>query len=447
MKRLSLTFLLSALLVVQCFAQQGRTNSDEVTSMVERFVSYAGYRSHSVAEPDSGVFLVTRGQRDVAVKVYEDLKAIPDVKVKMSPDYYVYALIPSNINKDVPSICFMSHLDITPEVPDAHDGEWVRPQLHVNYDGGDIVLGNGVVISPDKPEGEGLKNMIGHTIVTSDGTTNLGGDCKGGVAIMVELARHLSSNKQIKHGDIYLYFTQNEEVGFVADRFEAGYLGVVPDMIFDVDGDMMDAFAVENFSAVNGILVFKGNLAHPSEGFKSGYADASTAASYWIGQLPPYVHPSYSKGREGYIHIYNRKEGDGNVKLFFRLRYFNRQDSVLYADYFEKATAQTKAAYPRVDIEMENCSLLYDNVANTIHPKTEELLLKAGKKMGMDMHPEIQRAGTTCAILTSKGIAGGANIFAGQHAVHSVYEWVSIEELVWTMHYCEQIANEVTKLK
>lgn len=440
--------ILIAALAAFSFAAAQQNNDTE--RMLNRLLSYVKIGSQSIEDlVDQNSFPMTDGQREMATLVYNEIKAIKGVEVSMSPNNYVYARIPSNIKQRVPSVAFMAHLDNTPEAPGIKDGLQVRPQVHYNYDGTDIVVGNGIVLSPNSPQGVHLKDLVGKTIVTSDGSTLLGADCKAGCAILVTLIEKIAHDKKFKHGDVYFFFTQNEETGKVAMKIDLRYMDKVPDILIDVDGNDYGEFSVANFTAVNRSYLFTGNQAHSSNGKVLGYADARTAMAYFIGQLPPEIHPSNSEGKQGYVHCYSIEQLDNghDFRLLFRIRYFDKADSLVYANHLNKAMANTKKAYPRVGITMETSFCQYDNVANSMYPGVTEVITVAAQKAGIPMKPTWLRAGTTCALMVAKGLPGGPCIYGGQLAVHSVYEWCCVEELLDITTLCKGIVTEVSRLK
>lgn len=428
-------------LTTGAFAQQSATER-----MLDRYLSYVRIESQSqYPNPDDGpdVFPMQEGQKQMANLIFNEITMLgKGVEVRMSPDYYVYAKVPSNMKKQVPSVMFMAHLDVSPEV----SGSGINPQVHRNYDGGDIMLGHGVVLSPNSRQGAHLNDLLGKTIVTSDGATLTGADCKTGCAILVTLIEQLLNDKKFKHGDVYFCFSQNEDIGLAAMRMDLSYLDKVPDILIDVDGGDYGQFSVANFTAEGRTYLFKGNLAHPSNGKVNGYADARTAMAYFIGQLPPETHPSHSEGRQGYIHCYAGAplNGDQDYRIAFRIRYFDKADSLRYAGYFDHAAAKTHEAYPNVEIVLEKNELQYDNVANSMNPHTVDVIQKAAATTGIKMNPIELRAGTTGAMMVAQGLPGGPCIYSGQQAEHSVYEWCCIEELVELTGLCKEIVREIS---
>lgn len=415
--------------------------------MLDRFLGYVRIESQSVDDPSPAAFPMTEGQRQMARHVCDEIKSFgKGVEVVVSDDYYVYAKVPSNMKKKVPSVMFMAHLDVTPEA----NGKGINPQVHRNYRGGPIALGNGLVLSPDSKQGSHLKDLVGKTIVTSDGNTLLGADCKTGCAILVTLIEQMvKEGKRFKHGDVYFCFSQNEDVGKAAMRMDMSHFDKVPDIVLDLDGAAYGTFSVANFTAEGGSYLFKGNLAHPSNGKRDGYADARTAMAYFLGQLPPEVHPSHSEGQQGYIHCYaiDQLPNQQDVRLRFRLRYFDKADGVRYAQYLDNALSMTRKAFPQVAIEKEAFGRQYDNIEYSMHPKSVEVVSAAAKTSGIKMEPVVIRAGTTAAMMVARGMPGGPCLYSGQNAAHSVYEWCCIEELVELTALCREIVSQIANQK
>ena len=307
-------------------------DSIEIEKCLRRFMNYASVNSQSTDSEDMSSFPLTPGQRKMAEMIEQELllmaKSNKKLQVVRSESEYVYAKLPATTKRKLPSIMLMAHLDVTPEAP----GGNIKPIVHRNYQGGDIKLPSGIVLSPKAPQGKHLKECIGKTIITSDGTTLLGADDKSGCTVLMTLIGNLILEKSFEHGDLYFVFSQNEDIGRAAEKFEPKYVDGNPDVVIDVDGDDPHAFSVENFTAAMRIYTFHGRNAHPGEGYANKYGDALTAASYFVGQIPPCKHPSASRGKQGYVHCYDishPKDSVGNtisddylVKV--RLRYFDK---------------------------------------------------------------------------------------------------------------------------
>lgn len=422
-------------------------------SYVLRFVNYARINSQSTEGEDVTAFPLSMGQRQMARLVEQDLlkmaKNNKSLQVVRSEREYVYAKLPATTKRKLPSIMLMAHLDITPEAP----GGNIKPIVHRNYQGGDIILPSGVVLSPNSPQGKHLKECIGKTIITSDGNTLLGADDKTGCTVLVSLICNLLYGKPFEHGDLYFVFSQNEDIGRAADGFETKYVGGNPDVVIDVDGDDPHAFSVENFTAAMRIYTFHGKSAHPGEGYANKYGDALTAASYFVGQIPPYKHPSISRGKQGYIHCYDishPKDSIGKVisddyLVKVRLRYFDKLEGDSLRQMLDSAEGKTIEAFPFVKVEASAENLQYENVAYTMYPTLPDIIKKAYASFGKKVSPRSERGGTTSAMIAAKGLRGGACLFSGQQAEHSVYEWTCVEDMVDITKILQKIIMLINK--
>lgn len=422
-------------------------------SYVLRFVNYARINSQSTDGVDVTAFPLSLGQRQMAKLVEQDLlklaKNNKSLQVVRSEREYVYAKLPATTKRKLPSIMLMAHLDITPEAP----GGNIKPIVHRNYQGGDIVLPSGVVLSPESPQGKHLKECIGKTIITSDGNTLLGADDKTGCTVLVSLICNLLYGKPFEHGDLYFVFSQNEDIGRAADGFETKYVGGNPDVVIDVDGDDPHAFSVENFTAAMRIYTFHGKSAHPGEGYANKYGDALTAASYFVGQIPPDKHPSVSRGKQGYIHCYDishPKDSAGKVisddyLVKVRLRYFDKLEGDTLRQMLDSAEGKTIDAFPFVKVEASAEILQYENVAYTMYPTLPDIIKKAYASLGKKVSPRSERGGTTSAMIAAKGLRGGACLFSGQQAEHSIYEWTCVEDMMDMTNILQKIIMLINK--
>lgn len=432
-------------------AAKEKKRKKTIETIITRFTSYATINSQSWETYDPTEFPISDGQEEIAELIEQELRTIgadKDLIVSRSDYQYVYATIPANC-EGVPSIMFMAHMDCTPECA----GGEITPIVHRNYDGGDIQLPAGITLSPETPQGKHLANCVGKTIITSDGYTLLGADDKTGCTILVTLIETILNDKKLKHGDLHFVFSQNEDIGRAAERFEEEYVDGQPDIVIDVDGDDPTAFSVENFTAVGRNYTFQGKNAHPGNGFYNQYGDALTAASYFIGQLPPETHPSASKGKEGYIHCYsiaplidvNGEETQQNYLVKVRLRYFDAQEGDAFRQLLDEAAELTAKAFPYVVTEAEPEVMQYENVAYTMYPGLGDLIIEAAEKEGVKLTPRSERGGTTAAMLAAKGQKGGPCLYSGQQAEHSVYEWTCAEDMYQMVMVARAIIETVTE--
>ena len=438
-----------------CFGKSSLTYKVKQENMLERFLSYVKIESQSIDEPDMSSFPMTDGQKAIAQHIYNEVKGFGgnNVKVTLSDDYYVYIDIPSNIKKKVPSILFLAHLDVTPEAP----GKGIKPIVHRNYDGGEILLPAGITLSPNTPQGAHLKELKGKTIVTSDGSTLLGADDKTGCAVLITMVEELIKNPKFKHGRVMVALSQNEDVGKAALKYEPAVFGEKPDVVIDVDGDTYDQFSIANFSAIGQSYYFKGNKVHPSHGKENTYADALTAAAYFIGLVPPELNPSASEGTQGYVHCYSMthpldEEGkpitsDYVVKV--RLRYFTQSDGDYQKQLLTDNLRKTQGAFPFVEIKKTDDQTQYENVGYSMPKYAPALIQKAAFDAGMEMRTKQARGGTTSAMMVARfpeEIPGGSDFYSGQNSEHSCYEWCCIEEMMQLVNAVENMIKDLIDL-
>lgn len=436
--------------------QRKKTNKNTHEKVLNRFLSYVKIESQSVDVPDFNAFPMTEGQKKMATFLANEIQSFggKDVEVTVSKDFYVYVKIPSNLsdskNKIVPSLFFTAHLDVTPEAP----GKGINPIVHTNYSGGDLTLSPGIVLSPSSPAGARLNQLKGKTIVTTDGTTLLGADDKAGCTILVTLIEELITNPRIKHPDLFFMFSQNEDIGRAAYRYDPAVFGTKPDIVIDVDGGEPGVFSAENFTAAGQTFYFKGNKAHPGDGLKSQYADALTAAAYFMGAIPPSVHPSASSGKQGYLHCYACEHPvDASGKIIeedyiakYRIRYFDKQEGDTLRTYLHNAFQKTCKAFPFVKITPSEEVKQYDNIAYTMYRHTPEIIQKAALKEGLPMVAKSERGGTTSSMLVTTGaLPGGPCIYSGQQAAHSCMEWCCIEDLTLMVQVLKNLIEETLK--
>jgi tripeptide aminopeptidase len=257
------------------------------------------------------------------------------------------------------------------------------------------------------------------------------------------------NDPNFKHGDVYFSFSQNEDVGKAAMRMDMSYFDRTPDILIDVDGGDYGQFSKANFTAEGRTYLFKGNLAHTSHGKELKYADARTAMAYFIGQLPPDIHPSYSEGHQGYVHCYHMEmlPNGHDVRIRFRIRYFDKADGERYKAELDQAHHRTQEAYPFVEVVLENDELQYENVAYNMHPEAVNVIKQSAEKTGIPMEGVDLRAGTTGALMVAKGLPGGPCIYSAQQAEHSVFEWCCLEEMIDIVRLTRNIVTEVSRLK
>lgn len=409
-------------------SQRKRTNTNKAMmvtkeDMLTRFLKYVKIDSQSQEADVAGEFPMTDGQIVMAKFLEDEAKAL-GADVYRSEDAYVYITIPSNTNDKVPTLGISCHLDFTPEAP----GGNINPIVKRNYQGGDILLGNGKYLRVDSPEGADLKNLIGKTIIHTDGATLLGGDDKNGCAIAMSLVESLlRAGRKSKHGIIQVVFCPNEDVGLSAERIDTTRFN--PDILFDLDGEGSSEVLAENFTARSLVLKFVGRYAHPGSAKEQKLGDALAAASSFIAAIPLKYRPENTEGREGYIHPWKMAADGNDYIVHSRIRYFDKEEGAEFKRILADNIESIKRNFSNVKVETVQDILQYENVAYNMHPESRNIVEQAAKKVGVEVNFVDVRGGTTASMFTAKGLRGGMCLFTGQHAIHSVHEYSVLEEM------------------
>ncbi len=387
-----------------------------------RFVDYVKIDTESVE--DAGVVPSTKGQFDLANKLAEELQQLGASDIKVDEYACVTAKIPSNLDagKKVPSIGFIAHLDTAPDC----SGKNVKPQIFDNYDGGEIIINKekNIVINPQSnPE---LLDYVGNTIVTSDGTTLLGADNKAGIAIIMDAVEHIKNNPDIKHGDICVAFTPDEEVQGGAELFDIEAFGA--DFAFTVDGDGLGEFNHETFNAADAHVECKGVCIHPGSA-KDKLINPIVLANEFLSALPRNEAPETTEGREGFYYVYEIT-GDTDIsKIDLLLRDFDRNSMEkrmqFLRDVVEKINQKWGKEYVSIDIQTQ-----YYNMNDFLEGQEHiiETTLEAFRACGLEPNIVPVRGGTDGSTLSRRGLPT-PNLFVGGHNYHSVSEFASIEAM------------------
>ncbi len=368
------------------------------------------------------------GQFELANLLVKELKELGLNDAEVDEHCYVMATIPSNIPEThpafgkVPNIAFLAHLDTSPEV----SGENVDPQIIENYDGSDIVLtkDSSVVIRVD--ENHNLKKCIGHTIVTSDGTTLLGADNKAGIASIMTLADILSNDPKILHGTIRICFTPDEEIGngtkfLNLEKLNSKYA-------YTVDGDLPGELNKETFSADQATITIFGKDIHPGTA-KGIMINSIRIAADIISRLPKQMAPETTEGYEPYIHPYALEGGVGKTTLKLLFRDFRTDGLDEQKKMLQDIIDSIKELYPKCEITMD-VKYQYRNMLDHLekYPEVLENLWEAAKRSNVEPYWKPIRGGTDGARLTEMGIPT-PNIYTGGNNFHSKTEWLSVDYL------------------
>src|SRR5882724_7986618 len=406
-------------------------------SVTERFLRYVVIDTQS--DPESPTCPSTEKQKNLGRVLAAELQAIGLSDAHLDEHGYVYATIPSDLSKTVPVICFCSHMDTSPDCTGAN----VKPQIVTNYRGGDIVLPadpTQVIRPADYPA---LKDQIGNDIITADGTTLLGADNKAGVAEIMDAAKCLIDNPQVKHGTIKILFTPDEEIGRGVDMVDLKKLGA--DFGYTMDGENAGSIEDETFSADGATIIIEGVSTHP--GFAKGRMEhAIKIAAAIVDRLPKDTcSPETTEGREGFLHPIGISGALEQAALGFIVRDFTEQGLKEKEALLERIVGDVMKDYPRSTWRME-VKEQYRNMKAVIdaHPQTLEYAIEAIRRAGLEPVRSAIRGGTDGSRLSLMGLPC-PNIFAGEHAFHSRLEWVSrqdMEKAVQTIVHLAMIWEE-----
>lgn len=385
-----------------------------MSKVVERFLKYIKYDTKS--DEDSNTVPSTSKQLLLAKDLVEELKAVGLQDASMNENGYIMATLPSNLEKSVPTIGFIAHMDTSPEI----SGENVNAQFVENYDGGDIVLNkeNNIVLSPSEfPE---LKNYIGKTLITTDGTTLLGADDKAGIAEIMSAVEYLAAHPEIKHGTIKVGFTPDEEVGRGADHFDVKKFNA--DFAYTVDGGDIGELEYENFNAAGIKIKISGRNVHPGSA-KNKMINSALIGTELVSMLPTVETPGHTEHYEGFYHLCSFQGDVEETKLSFIIRDHNREIFEQRKINMEKIVEELNKKYGNI-IHLEIKDQYY-NMKEKIEPVKHivDTAYKAMKEVGVEPIVVPIRGGTDGARLSFEGLPT-PNLFTGGHNFHGKFEYI-----------------------
>jgi tripeptide aminopeptidase len=388
--------------------------------LLERFLRYV--RIDTTAGEVGPTYPSSPGQLVLGKLLCEELQAL-GLAAEQDKFGIVIATVPATIKEQTPVVAFNSHIDTSPETT----GKNIQPQVIRNYAGGDIKLPaapNKVIRVSENPE---LNNMLGQTLVTTDGTTLLGSDDKSGIAVIMELAAVLVAHPEIPHGDVRIVFTCDEEVGHGVDHVDLTKLAA--DVCYTLDGAGQDDIDAETFSADMATVTFEGVNIHPSIA-KGRMTNAIRAAGYFLDLLPrTTLSPETTDGRDGFLHPYMIEGNVAEVKLRLILRDFETAALAEHAARLETAAHATEKEFPGAAIKVA-IEKQYRNMRDGLiaEPRAlafaEQALINLGRKPKLS----IVRGGTDGSRFTELGLPT-PNLSTGEHNPHSPLEWTNLEEM------------------
>ncbi|WP_407944345.1 peptidase T [Ornithinibacillus californiensis] len=401
--------------------------------MIKRFTTYVKVDTQS--NEDNETTPSTPGQLDLSNILVEELKGIGMEEVTIDENGYVFATLPSNTDKEVPTIGFLAHVDTATDFT----GKNVNPQLIENFDGNDIVLNkelNVVLSSKEFPE---LPSYKGHTLITTDGTTLLGADNKAGIAEIMTAMDYLIKHPEIEHGKVRVAFTPDEEIGrgphkFDVERFNA-------DFAYTVDGGPLGELQYESFNAAAAKVTFKGNSVHPGTA-KNKMVNAGKMAAEFVSKFPEQESPEHTEGYEGFYHLISINGDVEKTRAYYIIRDFDRDSFENKKTTLTKFVEEMKAKYGEESVNLEMTDQYY-NMREKIEPVMEIVEVAKQAMKNLDIEPIIQpvRGGTDGSQLSYMGLPT-PNIFTGGENFHGKFEYISVDN----MEKSTKVIVEIAKL-
>lgn len=384
----------------------------------ERFLEYIKIDTKS--DETTKVTPSTKGQLEFGKVLASELKNLGLSDVKISNDGYIYATLEGNLDKKVPTIGFIAHMDTAPDM----DGKCVNPKIVENYDGKDIKLNDSVILSPEfSPE---LKGYIGQTLITTDGTTLLGADDKAGVSEIMTAVEYLINHPEIKHGDIKIAFTPDEEIGEGADHFDVEGFGA--DFAYTLDGGHIGELEYENFNAATATVLIKGTNVHP--GYAKGkMVNSMMLAHEFISKLPLDEVPEKTEKYEGFSHLISMSGEVEETKLVFIIGDFFEDTYESRKERFVEIEKELNKKYGenRVTVEIKDS---YKNMKEKVEPVMYIVDMAKKAMESANVTPLVKpiRGGTDGARLSFMGLPT-PNIFTGGENFHGKYEYIPVESM------------------
>lgn len=390
-------------------------------SVEERFIKYA--KIDTTADPNSSTFPSSLIQKDLGKVLVEELKSLGAEDVEMDEWGYVFATIPGNTNRDLPTICFCSHMDTAPDC----SGTNVKPIVHRNYDGAPITLPDDTTQIITTEQHPYLKEKIGDDLITASGLTLLGADDKAGIAIIMDLAQYLLSHPEVERPKIRILFTPDEEVGRGVDHLDMEKLNA--DFGYTLDGGTLGSLEDESFSADAVTIIIEGISAHPGYA-KNKMVNALKVAAEFVSKLPKDSwSPETTEDREGFVHPVSFTGGMEEAKVSFIIRDHDTSKLAQYEDRLKGLLEETLKGYPQLKTEFI-VKEQYRNMKEVLvnYPFVSQYALDAMGNAGVTPKPEIIRGGTDGSRLSFMGLPC-PNIFTGEMAIHSRHEYVSVQDM------------------
>lgn len=405
--------------------------------LLQRLITYV--KIYSTSDPESEETPSSPQQWDMAKHLLEEMKSIGLEDVSMDEHSYVYGFIPSNIEKEVPTIGFIAHFDSSPDF----NGKNVNPQVWENYDGDDLVLNKetGFTLSPNKFES--LKQYKGQTLITTDGTSLLSADDKSGIAEIMTAAEYIIKHPEIKHGRIAIAFNPDEEIGRGAHKFNIEKFGA--EWAYTMDGSDVGEIEYENFNASGAVVKINGLSVHP------GYAygkmiNANLLAAEFIQSLPANETPATTRGYEGFFHLMDIKADVSDAKLQYIIRDHDEEKFEARQKLMTQKVEEFNKKYGEGTFELE-IKPQYLNMKKQFEGKMHIIEIAEQSMKDLEITPVVKaiRGGTDGAQLSYMGLPC-PNIFTGGQNFHGPYEYIPLESMEKATQVIIKITENVGKL-
>ena len=404
-------------------------------TITERFLNYTKFDTQSAEDDGQQQPSVPSTAKQLVFAKYlkEELEREGLQDVEMDDKGYIYATLPSNIKSEVPTIGFIAHYDTSPDC----SGADIKPRIVSNYDGLDIVLSDGIVLSPDKfPE---LLQHIGEDLIVTDGHTLLGADDKAGIAEIVQAMVYLKEHPEVKHGKVRIAFNPDEEIGMGAHHFNVGKFGC--QWGYTMDGGDVGELEYENFNAASAKINIKGISVHP--GYAKGkMVNANALAAEFASMLPTGETPETTEGYEGFYHLVGMQTNTEAGRLSYIIRDHDRQRFEDRKRFIKACAEKMNEKYGEGTVTADVNDQYY-NMREKIEPDNMhviDLVLKAMQECGVAPKVRPIRGGTDGAQLSFKGLPC-PNIFAGGINFHGPYEFVPIQSMEKAMRVVVKICE------
>ena len=406
--------------------------------IIDRFISYVKIDSqsnaNSVATPS------TEKQWNIANKLVQDLNDIGLSEVSIDENAYIYATLPSNIKKKCPTIGFISHFDTSPDF----SGTNIKPQIVKNYNGGDIVLNKTKNIILSSEYFSEIKQYIGQTIITTDGNTLLGSDDKAGVCEIISAMEFLINNPDIKHGDIKIGFTPDEEIGRGAHKFDVAKFGA--DWAYTMDGSQIGELEYENFNAASAIIKIKGRIVHP--GYAKGkLVNSMYYATKFISMVPLDETPEKTEGYEGFYHLTSIKGLVEQTELQYIVRDHDLNKFKNRKAFLINLIKKLNKEFDQNIFEIKIADQ-YFNMKEKVEPHMHIVDIAEKAMKALNIKPLIKpiRGGTDGSQLSYMGLPC-PNIFAGGHKFHGKYEYLPVNSMMSAIKVICKVCEITTDYK